>query len=144
MARNTPKLGSNMVVGDVDASAAPLYYWTAPQRGVIRGLSLVNTDAVAAHATDIMTVIVINRGQAGAGTTEVGRQTVDSDVTGFAAVVAKTKWPLILSTTAANLEVEEGDVLEFAITEGGTATSGDMSAVSLAVEFQPGAGVGGT
>lgn len=140
MARTTPELANCMRVGDIDASGAPIFHWIAPMRCALRGISLVNTDAVAAHATDIMTAIVLNRTQSDV---EVARQTVDSDVTGYAAVVAKTEWPLILTTTVARLELEKGDVLELAVTEGGTATSGDMSDVSWNVRYQPGSGIGG-
>lgn len=129
--------------GAVDASAAPVKTWRAPCRCVIQDISMITPTAVAAHATDIMTVVVLNLGVAGAGSDEVGRQTVDTDVAGSAATAANIPWPLILTTTLADLEVLEGEVIQVTITEGGTATSGDMSAdTQVSINYLPGAGLG--
>lgn len=142
MATQTVVREATLAVGAADASAAPLYFWQAPTRCVIKEINLICSDTIAAHATDIMTVIALNLLKAGAGTAEVGRQTVDSDVTGYVAVAAKIPWNLILSTTLANLEVAEGDVLQLALTEGGTATTGDLTNASFQIKYQPGAGLG--
>jgi len=129
-------------MGAVDASGTPLAFWRAPIKCVINSIHLVTSSAVAAHATDIHTSTVTNLGSAGSGSTTVATQTTDSDVSGSAAITAKVPWPLTLSETAAALEVAEGDVLQIAPTEGGTATSGDLADAAYTISYYPGAGIG--
>jgi hypothetical protein len=43
---------------------------------------------------------------------------------------------------AANLEIDEGETLQFKATEGGTATSGDLTEAFVAIHYVPGTGVG--
>jgi len=117
-------------------------YWRAPERCVLSSITVTTSTGIAADKTNIATVTATNLGSAGAGTTVVATRTTDSDVTGSGAIVAKVPWTLINSATAANLEIEAGDVLEIAFTEGGTAASGDMTNVTLNINTIPGAGIG--
>lgn len=141
--RETEPITTGMHLGTVDASGSPIFYiFKAPCACVIKKISIVNSTAHAAHASDICTAAVTNLGTAGAGTTAVASQTTDSDVTGYAAITAHTPWNLILSTTAANLEMKTGEVLKLAVTEGGTATSGDLAAASVHIDYVTGSGIG--
>jgi len=142
MARATAVQTATIAAGAVDASATPVFYWRAPCQCVVESIYLVNTSAVAAHATDIATVTVTNIGTDGTGTTSVASQTTDSDVSGSAAIAAGIPWQITNSSTVADLEVAGGEVLKIAPTEGGTAGSGDLADATFQINYLVGTGVG--
>jgi len=142
MSRATAIRTATIAAGAVDASATPVFYWRAPCQCVIDGIYLINSAAVAAHATDIATIAVTNLGTAGAGSDVVATRTTDSDVSGSAAIAANIAWEITKSTTAANLEVAAGEVLKIAPTEGGTATSGDLADATFQIDYLVGTGIG--
>ena len=133
---------ATIYMGTVDASATPLAFWRAPCQCLIESIHLLTSSAIAADAANIHTSTVTNRGVAAAGSDVVATQTTDSDVAGSAAIVAKTPWALVMSSTLANREVAAGEVLEIAPTEGGTATSGDLANASYVINYRVGTGVG--
>ena len=129
-------------IGAVDASAAPVINVFKAPAGcyvTIHKIYLVNGTAVAAHATDILTAS-IKRLRAAAAT-EIASQTVDSDVTGYAAIAADVPWEITL-LSAALAELNPGDVLQYFPTEGGTATSGDLTEAAIITEWSQGTGPG--
>jgi hypothetical protein len=79
----------------------------APFAGTVTEVSFYPEAAVTAHATNIRTFRVVNKGAAGAGTTVIAsRSTVTSN-----SMVAFDEWTVTLSATAADLVVAAGDVL---------------------------------
>ncbi len=90
-------------------------YLIAPATGVLTAASLVTEDALAKDAEKYLTFTLTNRGP-GAGTTAMLKDHAANSTTtgtGGRALVAKTPLALVLSDTAANLNVRAGDVLEF-------------------------------
>jgi hypothetical protein len=81
----------------------------APFAGTVSGVSIVPEAAVTAHGTNFRTFRVVNKGQAGAGTTVVASFATDTVTTDD--LVAFDEKAIPLSGTPANLVVAEGDVL---------------------------------
>jgi len=79
-----------------------------PEAGVVAGVSYAPTSAQSGANTNSRTLNVINKGQAGAGSTSVASLALVSG-TNLAAFVPST---ITLSGTAANLVVAAGDVLQ--------------------------------
>ncbi|MGE3620752.1 MAG: hypothetical protein AB7L84_09845 [Acidimicrobiia bacterium] len=88
----------------------------APFRCTITGIYMLPTAAATGHTTDNATVTALNKGAAGAGTTEVASLALANGVD----LAAFDQKDVTLSTTAASLNLAEGDVLSFAIAKGGT------------------------
>lgn len=81
-----------------------------------------STTALTQHASNIWTFSITNLGQAGAGTTAI-LGAVDGNTTKTTtgqAVVANGKFTAVLTTTAVDLNVVEGDNLQITCTAGGT------------------------
>ena len=114
-------------------------YFVAPQDLVIRSIQLVNTVAIAAHSTTIVTVTATNREDDAAGTTEIAEQTTDSDVTGYAAISAKVPWAVTLSTTTSALEVSEGEVVEIGVDNNSGVS---LTGVTVQIVYEYGSGTG--
>jgi hypothetical protein len=87
----------------------------ASHAATVTEATLIPEAAVAANATNYRTFRVLNRGQAGAGTTVVASLATDTN-----SLVAFDEKALTLSGTAANLVVAEGDVLVADETTAGT------------------------
>jgi hypothetical protein len=128
-------------IGTVDASGTPLYFLRVPEDCVLIDCGWITSNAIAAHAANIHTTTVTNRGQAAAGTTVVATKTTDSGVTGYEAITAKQAW-VMTPASAAVAELSGDDVLEIAPTEGGAATSGDLADATFFLVYRPGHGVG--
>jgi hypothetical protein len=81
-------------------------------------------DALAQHDTNFVTFALVNKGQAGAGTTQMLASspagTNTTKITGGAAISGYVPYQFVLSATAANLVVAAGDVLALQITGAGT------------------------
>jgi len=126
-------------IGEVDASATPyVNIFTAPCACVLTGINLVQAGTLAAHATNFATCVVTNI----TDSQEVARITTETAATGVNALAPDTAEALALSSTASYLELDKGDVLQAAFTEGGTATTGDLTEAALFVEWVPGTGAG--
>lgn len=94
----------------------------APVTGTLSAAKVVFKDALAQHATNIVTFALVNKGQAGAGSTAMLAAT-DANTTKTttgSAIGAYTTRNLTLHGTAANLVVAAGDCLALQITGGGT------------------------
>lgn len=93
-----------------------------PFAGTFAGARLTFIDALAASDSNYITVELKNRGQAGAGTTDLLAAVAGNTtkVTGGAALVAKGKRALITHGTAANLAIAAGDVVSILVTVTGT------------------------
>lgn len=81
----------------------------APFAGTVSEVTIIPEAAVTAHATNYRTFRLVNKGQAGAGTTVVASFATDTVTTDDLAAFDEKSIPL--SGTAANLTVAEGDVL---------------------------------
>jgi hypothetical protein len=89
----------------------------------VESVVVLNSAAIATHATNYITFSLINLGTAGTGTTVVA--SASTSQTGGAAVVAQK--PFTLSITAANKEVSDGQVLGLNVKHATT----DASAVAM-------------
>ena len=81
----------------------------APFAGTVTEATIIPEAAVTAHATNYRTFRIVNKGQAGAGSTVVASFATDTVTTDDLAAFDEKS--LALSGTAANLVVAEGDVL---------------------------------
>lgn len=120
---------------DVPANAAgadsttPL--GTAPFAGTVESVTYIATAALTGADTDSRTVNLVNRGQAGAGTTVIA--TVDFDAGSNAAANDETTIPL--SAVAGATTVAAGDVLDWEsvhVGSTGLADPGGLVVVTIA------------
>jgi len=126
-------------IGDVDASATPVVNcFVAPCACVIGGVSLVCGDTLALHATDYGDYNVTNV----TDSEEVASLSTKTGEDDANAIAPDTEEEMTLATTASYLELDAGDVLQFHASEGGTATSGDLTEAYVIVKWAPGTGVG--
>lgn len=86
--------------------------------GKVREVTVIPEAGVTANATNYRTIQVLNKGQAGAGSTVVASLALDTPTTDD--LVAFDEKTIPLSGTAANLTVAEGDVLAVDETVAGT------------------------
>lgn len=101
----------------------------APETGVVTSVTYTANAAVTGANTNSRSLILINRGQSGAGTTEVARL----DLVAGTNLAADDETALTLSATAANRNVTAGDILEFQSNAVGTglADPGGLVAVEI-------------
>lgn len=90
----------------------------APFAGKVTDVSVISEGAVVANGTNYRTLRVVNKGQAGAGSTVVASLALDTPTTDDLA--AKDEKAIPLSVTAADLVVAAGDVLIWDETVTGT------------------------
>lgn len=88
----------------------------APFAGTVTAVSYVPDTAITGADTNTRKVALVNKGQSGAGSTQVASLQFNSGTNG----VAFDESALALSGTPANLVVAEGDVLALASTAVGT------------------------
>lgn len=88
----------------------------APFRCTVTGAYFIPTAAATGHTTNYATLTVTNKGAAGSGTTEVAVLALTSGVD----LAAFDEKALTLSTTAASLNLAEGDIVSVAVTKAGT------------------------
>lgn len=105
---------------------------------VVTGVKITDITGVTANASNYGTATLYNRGTAGAGTTSVAARATDTVTTDD--ITAKVPWALVLSTTAADLEVAEDEALAFKWTEAGTGQ--DLGGALVEIEFEWGTGKG--
>lgn len=101
---------SEVLTGTVDAAAAGADSYVdivAPYDGTVTAAAFVPTADITGADTNSRTVKVVNRGQAGSGTTQVAILALASGVN----AVATHEEALPLSSTPADLVVAAGDVL---------------------------------
>lgn len=94
----------------------------APVTGTLTAAKFAAKDALAAHDTNFLTFALVNKGQAGAGTTAMLAATTanTTKITGGTALAAYTTRNLTLNGTVANLAVVAGDVIEAQFVGAGT------------------------
>jgi hypothetical protein len=97
----------------------------APVEGACRveSVAVLNSAAVATHATNYLTMSLINLGTGGTGTTVVA--TASTCQTGGSAIVANK--PFALTVTTANADITDGQVLGLKVTHATT----DASALAM-------------
>lgn len=81
----------------------------APFAGTVTAVQYVPEAAITGAATNHRTISLVNKGQAGSGTTTIASLTFDNGVN----ATANNEVSLTLSGTAANLVVAEGDTLQW-------------------------------
>jgi hypothetical protein len=122
MARRIKFFGQNIAIGTFPTSSSISAYWFVTKTGIVKAVYFGSTTALARHASNYWTFSITNLGQAGAGSTAI-LGAVDGNTTKTTtgqAVVANGKFTAVLHTTAANLEVTEGDTLQVTCTATGT------------------------
>jgi hypothetical protein len=94
---------------------------TAPCAGTLAGVTFCAAQALAANNTNYLTFTLVNKGQAGTGTTQLlaASPANTTQATGGAAIAAYTPYPMTLAAPA-NLTVNKGDVLALTIAATGT------------------------
>lgn len=100
------------------ATVQDLAIGEASHGGTVKEVTVIPEAAVTAQATNYRTIRVVNKGQAGTGTTEVAALALDTP--GTDNLVAFDEKTIPLSGAAANLGVSEGDVLAVDETVAGT------------------------
>jgi hypothetical protein len=89
----------------------------APFAGTVTGISYTPEAAITGHATESRTLTLVNKGQAGIGTTVIGTLAYLAGVNG----VAFDERAFTLSVVAGATTLVEGDILAFVSTHvGGT------------------------
>lgn len=99
----------------------------APFAGVVSSVSFVAAAAITGDDTDNRKFAVVNKGQAGAGTTEVAGVTFETDVDAAAAVAMAVP----VADDAGDLVVAAGDVLTLVETISGTGLAHGGGLVSV-------------
>lgn len=100
--------------------------------GTVTKVAYIPDSAITGANTETRTISVLNKGQAGTGTTSVASLALTSGVN---AAVSDEK-ALTLNGTAANKEVVEGDVLAFKSLHSGSTGLADPGGL-IVVEVQP-------
>ena len=120
-------------IGTVPVSGSISAYIIVPKAGKLASADFAGKDALAAHDTNYITFTLINRGQAGSGSTAMLAATDanTTKATGGSAVAAKGKRALTLHATPANLVVVKGDVLE--INVAASATPANTITLAMAI-----------
>ena len=88
----------------------------SPYAGTVTAVQYVPEAAITGAATNNRTVSLVNKGQAGSGTTVVATLTFGSGTN----ATANNEVSLTLSSTAADLVVAEGDTLQWRSIANGT------------------------
>lgn len=101
----------------------------SPYAGTVSSVQYVPEAAITGAATNNRSVSLVNKGQAGSGTTVVATLTFASGVN----ATANNEVALTLAATAADLVVAEGDTLQWRSIVGGTglADPGGLARVTI-------------
>lgn len=138
--RNTGGTKSLELVKDADDAAAgtvttvfPFRKVQANETGTVSAVYYTPDAALTANATDYATITVAHR-RSSDYTTSVGLAARATDTVTTDDMVAFTPWALTLDGTAANLEVNSGDILTFAIAKAasGVAVPAGVLTIELA------------
>lgn len=100
-----------------------------PFAGTVAAVTYTPSAAITGANTNSRTLTLVNKGQAGSGSTTVATLALTTGVN----AAAFDETPLTLSGTAANLEVAEGDVLAFVSTHVGTGIADPGGEVTVTV-----------
>ena len=102
-----------------DVSATTSFCIIAPVSGTLIKMSIANKSAFATSDTNNWGFGLVNQSNATVAMLASGAGVNTTAATGGAALAAYTRRVLTLSGTSANLNVNEGDVLEFTVTKTG-------------------------
>lgn len=107
--------------------------WVAPRDGTVTAVSYTTVTAITGANTNTRSVSLVNKGQAGAGSTVIATLQFNSGIN----TVAADEKTITLSVTAADLLLVAGDVLQWQSTAVGTgiADPGGLVAVSTAAKY---------
>jgi hypothetical protein len=126
-------------IGAVDASGSPYHnVFVAPCACVITGARLVQAKALATAATGNATYTLTNV----TDSKTVGILSTDSAAAAPTALATDTAVAFTLVSTASQLELDAGDVIQMLAEEADTATTGDLTEAAVAIFWVPGTGVG--
>lgn len=118
-----------------DATAAQ-YFWEAPANCTVEKVTYIPRAAVTANATNYGTVLLYSADGAGGSTTTVASRATDTVTTDDMA--NGVPWDLVNSATAADLDVDKGEVLAFAITKAGSGVVIAAGVLQVQVSFRAG------
>lgn len=117
MARHAFKKTVEIVVPALGTDVEGTYpIWKATFDGSLESAEYIAVAAITGVATNNRKLALVNKGQAGAGTTEMAEKTFANGVN----AVAFDNTALTNSATPANLDFVEGDVIALASTAPGT------------------------
>jgi|SRR5690349_1217409 len=107
--------------------------WVVPRDGTVTAVTYTTVTAITGANTNTRSVSLVNKGQAGAGTTVIATLQFNSGVN----TVAADEKAITLSVTASDLLLVAGDVLQWQSTAVGTgiADPGGLVAVSTAAKY---------
>jgi hypothetical protein len=107
--------------------------WVAQRDCTVTAVSYTTVTAITGANTNTRSVSLVNKGQAGVGTTVIATLQFNSGVN----TVAADEKTITLSSTAADLVVASGDVLQWQSTAVGTgiADPGGMVVVATAAKY---------
>lgn len=106
---NVKTFDTQTVAATAAGADASGVYVRAPFAGTVTAASVITAAALTGANTESRTIQLFNRGQAGSGTTLIASKAFVAGVN----AAADDETPLTLSSTAADLVVADGDVLEF-------------------------------
>ncbi len=104
-----------------------------PQAGTVSSVTYSTVTAITGANTNTRSVTLVNKGQAGAGTTAIATLQFNSGVN----TTASDEKAITLSATAADLVVAAGDVLQWQSTHIGTgiADPGGLVAITIGANY---------
>jgi len=107
--------------------------YICPQDVTVSAVTYATVTAITGANTNTRGVVLVNKGAAGSGTTVIATLQFDSGVN----TTANVPKVITLSSTAANLNVTAGDVLQWQSTAVGTgiADPGGLIAISAAAKY---------
>lgn len=130
---------STVVPLGAHTSDATRYIFRAPERCIINSIYVIEGTTRAASDSNYATYTVTNIEDDATGTDVVA--TLSNNVAG-GAVTADVPKAMVLSTTAANLEIAEGDILQLTINIDVAGTSRPDAEFAAIVNWTPGTGPG--
>lgn len=123
-----------LVPGESTANASKtVIYARVQDAGTVTAVTYTPAADVAGHASNNRTLSLVNKGQAGTGSTTIATVTTNTSnsLTGF------DEKALTLSATAANLEVAAGDILAWISTHNASGVADPGGIVYFAVDSTP-------
>lgn len=102
----------------------------APNGGTVTSVSYIPEAAITGANTDTRRLSLVNRGQAGAGTTEIAALAFTAGVNG----VENDEKALTLNATYASRKVSKGDVLELVSDSQGTGLADPGGLVQVEIQ----------
>lgn len=136
MGRRLKTYGLPVPIGTIATTGATTTYATVPKSGRVVAAYFTGIEALATHASNLVSFTIVNMGAAGAGTTDIILATAanSTNSTGGSAIAANTRRALSLHGTLTNRDVVEGDRLKIVATVTGTIVAETGSNVTLLID----------